>query len=323
MIRVLLYDPSSQQLSKGGVELIDVWASNPAALLWADLQDEPEETERDLLVQRFGVHPLAIQDGQRTRHPPKLERFDDHTFILLKGLDAETDSVEFGTIQIAMFLGGRFLVTRHNAASSSIAHLWSMVGQDAKVLAAGPDSVALRIARRVFERYLAILLNLEPRLEAIEDEMRSNPRDELLNELTGYVTDLKKLKRVSTYHLQVFASLRSGQSPGISEERDHEINDIFEQAERNASLSGLFHEVASELIDSYISVASHHLNQIMKVLTIITAIFVPLGFLAGIYGMNFEYMPELKAQWGYYGLLGMMIFIALSLLYLFKRKHWL
>ena len=110
---------------------------------------------------------------------------------------------------------------------------------------------------------------------------------------------------------------------GFGEHVGHELNDVYEQQERAGSLTDLYYELASDLIDNYISIASHHLNQIMKVLTIITAIFVPLGFLAGIYGMNFEYMPELHTPSGYFILLGVMFSIAVTLLLLFRKKRWL
>ena len=111
--------------------------------------------------------------------------------------------------------------------------------------------------------------------------------------------------------------------PQVPAERVHEIRDVFEHQERANSLATLYYEVASDLIDGYISLASHRLNNIMKVLTIVTVIFVPLSFLAGIYGMNFEYMPELKSHSGYFMLLGVMSTIVATLLFVFRRKRWL
>lgn len=323
MIRVLVYHPTGQRLKSGGPELIEAWAGNPDALLWADFSDEPEESERKLLIGRFGLHPLAVSDAQRIRHPPKFERFDDHSFLLLRGLDAKTNSIEFGTIQIALFVGNRFLVTRHQGVSLGIEAQWQALSEDPALLAEGPDLLALRITRRVADRYLPILLELEARLDEIEDEMQQDANDRLLNELVGYVSNLKKLKRIGAYHMQVLATLRSRPAPGMCENHEHEQADVYEHLERVASLSGLLHDLAADLIDGYISVASHRLNQIMKVLTIVTAIFVPLGFLAGIYGMNFENMPELHTPWGYYGLLAVMVLIAAALLLVFKRKRWL
>jgi magnesium transporter len=142
--------------------------------------------------------------------------------------------------------------------------------------------------------------------------------------LIGYKSDLKRLGRFAAYHEQVFRSLRDKSFPGfIDGDRAHEVVDVWEQQERACSLSLLYYETASDLIDGYISVASHRLNQIMKILTIVTAVFVPLGFLAGIYGMNFENMPELHSKSGYYILLGVMATIASTFLIAFRRMKWL
>jgi magnesium transporter len=322
MIRVFVYFPAEQRLESGGLPLLDTWSASADALLWADFSGEPAQQERDLLIERFGLHQLAVSDAQRSRHPPKFERFADHSFLLLRGLDAATDSVEFSTVQMALFVGERFLVTRHQAEAPGIDGLWQEVSASAPLAAEGVDALALRIVRRVADRYLPILLQLESRLDMIEDEMREHPNDQLLNELVGYVSNLKKLKRIAAYHVQAMAALRSRPSPGISG-HEHELMDVYEHLERVASLANLLHDLSADLIDGYISVASHRLNQIMKVLTIVTAIFVPLGFLAGIYGMNFDHMPELHTPWGYYGLLGLMASIAVTLLLLFKRKRWL
>jgi magnesium transporter len=323
MIRVMVYFPAEKRFLSGGVELIDAWENDPQAFLWADFFDEPEERERTFFGQRFGLHALAIQDGQRARHPPKFERFDDYSFLLLRGLDADTDSIEYNTIQIALFFGERFLVSRHSGVSSSIDALWQEVQANPPLLVNGPDLVVLRIALRVAGRYLPILLRLEERLDHLEDEMVAHPSDTLLNELVGYVSNLKKLKRVAAYHVRAVEALRVRPAAGLHAEHEHEVIDVHEHMERIASLSSLLHDLAADLIDGYISVASHRLNQIMKVLTIVTAIFVPLGFLAGVYGMNFDHMPELHTPWGYYGLLSVMFAIAGALLLIFKRKRWL
>ena len=123
--------------------------------------------------------------------------------------------------------------------------------------------------------------------------------------------------------LEVLRDLRGGLVPGLSTDDDHAITDLYEQQERARSLADLFYGLASDLAEGYISVASHRLNHIMRVLTIITAVFVPLSFLAGIYGMNFENMPELDSRWGYFTLLGVMGLVAATLLLTFRHKKWL
>jgi magnesium transporter len=319
----MLFNPAAQELKRGAMQLLDEWQDRQETILWGDFADEDPEQEKRILIERFALHPMAIQDAQRERHPPKLEPFDSHVFILLKGLGKETPDFTFETIQIALFVGKRFLVTRHSDDSPSIDKLWQEVELDQALFSRGPDALALRLSRIIVDRYLKKLLALEPRIEILEQEMVSEPRDEILAELIGYKTQLRKFRRVFLYHVQIFSKLAAHQPPGISAERVHEINDVYENQDRANSLSTLYYEIASDLIDGYISLASHRLNNIIKILTIITAIFVPLGFLAGIYGMNFENMPELHSRSGYFILLGVMAGIAAILLFIFRKRRWI
>ncbi|MDX1696831.1 MAG: magnesium/cobalt transporter CorA [Thiohalobacterales bacterium] len=323
MIRALLHDTASDKTVSGGIELHEKWLQMPDSVLWLDIADEQQESETTLLRDRLGLHALAISDAQRKRHPPKLEPYDDIIFILLKALSADAEGLQFSTIQLAMFIGDRLLVTRHNGSSPETDRLFRQADGDYALFRKGPIGLALRLSRLLADRYLRVLLDVEPRLEEIEDEILQKPDDELLVELMNYKTELKKFRRLFLYQQQIFHELRTGKLPVITGEIEHEIIDVYEHLERVSSLANLYHEIASDLADGYISLASHNLNRIMKILTIIMSIFVPLSFLAGIYGMNFEYMPELKSQSGYFILLGIMGSIVLILVTIFRRMRWL
>ncbi len=323
MIRAFLYHRSSGRLESGDAALCPLWQQDTDTLLWLDLVDEDPGSEQQLLQQTFGLHPLAIQDAQRSRHPPKLEAFDNHSFLLLKELTADSITVEFATVQLALFIGERFLVTRHSGKSASTDELCAQLLQDAGAFSQGCATLAMQLCRLMIHRYLHILLELEPRLEELEVEIMQNPHDAILAELLNYKSELKKFRRVFVYHEQLFRELTNKTFPSLNGGMRHQIIDVYEQQERAGSLTGLYYEQASDLIDGYISVASHRLNQIMKVLTVVMAIFVPLSFLAGIYGMNFENMPELHSTSGYFILLSVMGGIALALLAIFRLKKWL
>jgi len=322
MIKTYLFLSGTMQT--GGPELIDLWRKEPASMIWIDLSDHEKLAEAKLLQTDFGLHSLAIQDAQRDRHPPKIEAFDDYTFILLKDLLTDTNNIDFKTLQLALFLGERFLVTRHMGQSKSINRLEEILAEQKMDSFSSVSKLAMRLCRLAADQYLNILLVLEPRLEEIEEQMLDNANDSLLAELIKYKGALKRLIRFATYHERIFSGLKDKAYPGFSEAVPrHEAVDVWEQQERAHSLSQLYYENASDLIDGYISIASHRLNQIMKVLTIVMAIFVPLSFLAGIYGMNFEYMPELHSKSGYFILLTIMGSIAFLLLIGFRRLKWL
>ncbi len=321
MINALLFDPVSNTFEQGGSELIDLWQKSLSAVIWLDIETEPAEIETELL-NRFKVHPLAIQDALRGRHPPKLEVFDDHLFILLRGLDADTNGINFGVIQLGLFVGKRFFITRHVRRSTSASWLMQKVTEDPTWLQNGPGDLALRLANRLVRRYVEILLAFEPRLDEIETEIFGNANDSLLAELTRYKSKLREIGRIARYHLQITRQMRDEAMELLGQELAHELTDLSEQVERTVSLTDLYYETARDLTDGYMALSTHRLNRVMQILTVITVVFVPLTFIAGIYGMNFENMPELSSRSGYFIVLGVMVSIGISLLFLFRRKGW-
>ena len=323
MIETLLYDTETQTLRRGGEELIDAWQNEPDTVLWANFFEEPPGREQELFQKRFNLHPLAIQDAQRDRHPPKIERFDDHVFLLVRGLSGEVPTLESGIVQIAFFIGKRFLVSRHSRPSPSVHNVRDLVANDPQLLALGPANVAGLVARRIADRYWKILMDVETRLEVLEEEIFGDSDDRHLEELIGYRTSLEKYRRVLNYHVHSFDELRGSFPDYFPRGLIHLYVDVFEQFDREKSLADLHYGLAADLMDGYISVSSHRLNNIVKILTIVTTIFVPLGFLAGIYGMNFEYMPELHSRAGYFVLLSVMGAIAASTLVVFRKIRWL
>jgi magnesium transporter len=322
-ISTLLFDGETEELTEGGAELIDRWRSDPKTLLWIDIAKHDPEAERQLMIETFELHPLAVQDALRDRHPPKIETFGNALFILLRGLDAGTTGIDFGVIQLSLFVGERFLLTRHNKESVSVGLLRKQVLKQPAMMSAGPGALAVAITNHLVRRYLEILFGLEPRLEEIETEIFVKPSDEQLSELTKYKSALRQLARIANYHIQVARQMRHRRNAFfIPESLEHEIIDVYEQLERTMSLATLYYDMASDLTDAYLGFASHRLNRIMQVLTVFTVIFVPLTFIAGIYGMNFDNMPELHSKRGYFIVLGIMSMLAVSLFTYFRRKHW-
>ncbi len=322
MIRAAFYDPASKQLRSGGPELIEEWDRSQVGTIWVILENESPEAERELLSSRFGVHRLAVTDALRDRHPPKIEPFADNTFILLKGLDADSTSLDFQTIQLALFVGERFLLTRSSGHSVSTGRLLTELTSGAIPPDTAPAGLALLLCRTVADRFLPLLLAVEQRLEEMEDEMVMKPSDELLAELLRQKSDLKKVLRILQYHAQVFSSARSN-TPVQLGGHDHELTDVQEQLDRLLSLARLYYELTDDLMNGYLSISSHRLNQIMQTLTIVTVIFVPITFMAGIYGMNFEFMPELGFRYSYFILIGAMVTVVAAILLLFYHRGWL
>ncbi len=310
------------EVQEGGEELLDAWRNEESSWLWIDLQDEDQAAEHALLVDQLALDPRAVAEAQRRRHPPSFEGFPGYDYLLLKPLTADSEDLEFETLQLAIFASPRLLVTRHSAYYRFIEKLHERIRSEPE-LRETPLAIAAAIARRVVKRYGTILLELEQRLDEIEDQLFESRGDQLMQELARYNTALRKMRRILAYHDNVFSSLSKRFGDAEDTYWRDEFDDIHGLMERFHSLADLYQNIISDLIDAYISLNGHHLNQIMKVLTIVTVIFVPLTLLVGIYGMNFEYIPELKSQNGYFVLLTVMGSIAAALLILFKRVRWL
>jgi magnesium transporter len=327
MLRAMLIDDTGN-LQTGDETLVRAWQEQPNGFLWLDLhpdEDVPQENAEDTRwLREFGVHPLAIQDAQRTRHPPKYEAFSDLLFILLRGVSVDSASIDLKTVPIALFLGKNFLISRRTSESDSIDQYWRMCLDDASVIPRDRSLIGLQIAGLNAGRYLDLLNDFEPRLWTMEQRMFRRPRDTLLNDLVSNRTSLRYLTRIFNYHVRVFQGLRQHcEKEAPHSERSHLLNDLYEKYDRLNGLAHMFYDVTGDLIDGYLSTSSHRLNNTMRIFTIITVLFVPLNFITGLYGMNFDYMPELHSRYGFYIMAGVMGAITLLLLGIFRYKRWL
>jgi magnesium transporter len=188
-----------------------------------------------------------------------------------------------------------------------------------------PGLLASRIMRFSVGRYLEAILAFEPRLNELEDCMQDQPNDNVMRELIAYQSRLRKLKRVFSYHERMIANLRADIPQQLIDEDgdiEHALQDLYERCERLHGLCTMYYDICGDLINGYLSLSSHQLNNTMRVLTVITAIFVPLTFIAGIYGMNFDNMPELHMHFGYFYTLGGMLLIAVGFGWVAYKK-WL
>ena len=319
MINICMYDGSN--ITRGGAELIQLPLAE-GCFLWVDLQHESDAAEQ-LIFDQFGCHQLTIQDARRPRHPPKTEHFSDQSFVLLREL-VNNDGLAFETLQLACFIGDNFLITRHDKPSQAI-NLWQQSEQLPEVMSRGPMVLFASITNGIGLAYLDLLFDFEPALSEYEDTLLETQSDSVLRDLISCKTWLRKLTRLHSYHDRTYSELLAHLKEDHRKNIDaiHAVTDVYEKFERLNSLSALYYDLAGDLIDGHISLTSHNLNETMRVLTVVTAIFVPLSFLAGLYGMNFDNMPELHQPNGYFILVALMTLIAVVLVGLFKRNKWL
>jgi magnesium transporter len=294
----------------GGAEQIAHWREDTDCYIWIDLENETPEDESALLIS-LDCHPLAIEDVQRFRHPPKTETFDGHTLILYRGITQFNPDLTIEQMSIAVFVSDRCVISCHPKQSMSIKY-WRENAAQEKLLKS-PALFATKIMHFSVGRYLDAILEFEPHLNELEDSMQERPNDDTMRELIAYQSLLRKLKRIFSYHERLATNLLKNIPEAWKEEDgdiEHALQDLFERCERLHGLCTMYYEICGDLINWYLSITSHSLNSTMRVLTVITAIFVPLTFIAGIYGMNFHNMPELNWEFGYFYVLGVMLIVA-------------
>ncbi|HAG96178.1 MAG: metal transporter [Pseudomonadales bacterium] len=311
------------QLQTGGKEQIEIWRQQGGAI-WVDIEGEEELAEQALLDQ-LECHPLAVQDAQRHRHPPKFEDFGNNTFVIYRGFERFDEDISIAHVQVSFFISSNALITRRNGTSYGVEKLWGSATDLQRYLPT-PAILFTRIVNQSLSEYIKRMLELEDAISQMEDEMLEAPTDQLMQRFVLYRSRLRKLNRVFRYHEKVFAEIMRESTAVLDMNESsiyHSMQDVYDKCERLDSLGTLFYEQCGDLIEGYISLTSHQLNKTMQALTVITAIFVPLGLLSGIYGMNFENMPELHSQNGYFVLLSVMATVAISLLIFFRRKRWL
>ena len=322
MIRAQLLSRDGQH-KEGSDQLVRQWRETPGSFLWLDIQDEVTPEVRTLL-QSFGCNDLAITDCSRTRHPPKVENFEANCFILFRGITQLDDALKLVPQQLGMWVGKNYLITVHQGQSVSMDQLYAAAPKED--LLKSPNILALRLLHYAAGRYLEKLMTAEERIAVLEDELLDTNSEDILKELVSYRSRLRKLRRIFNYHQRIAETILHDGSEFLGTENDdsyHTRRDLYDRCERLLSLSTLYYELCGDLVDGYISLSSHKLNNTMKVLTIITAIFVPITFIAGIYGMNFDNMPELHHKYGYYFVIGAIVTIASGMILLFKKVRWL
>jgi magnesium transporter len=321
MIRTQLLTAAGEWLT-GSQELIERWKNDNSGFIWIDLEGENPANEKAIL-QSLDCHKLAIEDVQRYRHPPKTETFDKHTLILYRGITEFNRDLTFKQMTVALFAGDRCLISCHPHPSTGINNYWQHAQQEN--LLVSPGLLASRIMRFSVGRYLDFILEFEPSLNELEDSMQESANDEIMREVIAYQSRLRKLRRIFSYHERLVTNLLKNIPQRLIDEDgdiEHALQELYERCERLHSLSAMYYEICGDLINGYLSISSHQLNNTMRVLTVITAIFVPLTFIVGVYGMNFDNIPELHWRYGYYFTwAGMIMFAGAASIFAYKK--WL
>ncbi|MFP7171296.1 magnesium/cobalt transporter CorA [Terribacillus sp. 7520-G] len=283
---------------------------------WVDFS-VPTKSESDKLGEVFQFHPLAIEDCFHFLQRPKLDEYDGYHFLVLHELNHET----FVSDELDIFLSDRYVVTFHLEESMAADHVWEQVSKE-DPSAHSPSNIVYRLIDKLVDDYFPPLYKMEDRLNEIEDEESHKSPQTLINEVFDIRSDLLRARRTIAPMRDLIYRLLSLQKFDFVQEQKAYFNDIYDHLLKLTEIVDSNRELTSDMRDSYESINSNRMNAIMMTLTIVSTIFIPLTFIAGVYGMNFTHMPELDWKYGYLAVILLMAAIALGMLWRFKRKGW-
>lgn len=284
---------------------------------WVDFSN-PTEPEIELLRQYFNFHHLSLEDCIFSLNKPKLDYYEGYSFFILNALRSDT----LGPREICLFVEQNYIISFHMESSCEIEEAWERVTKDRSKWEKGPIFVAYQILDKIVDQFFPAVYEIEDKLDGIDSNQENKSIHKLIDEVFQIRGDLLKLRRiVSSMRDLLYRILNSERLPDFKEHKIY-FSDIHDHLLKLSDLIESSREITSDLRDSYLSMNSNRMNTHMMVLTVITTIFIPLTFVAGVYGMNFDYMPELNWKYGYFIILGIMTFIGLSMFLWFKRKGW-
>ncbi|MFH1057763.1 MAG: magnesium/cobalt transporter CorA [Pseudomonadota bacterium] len=276
------------------------------------------------LGQAFGLHPLVLEDIVNTSQRPKVEEYDHYLYIVTKAVLWDDEEDDWRTEQISLILGEHYVLSfqesQHPLFDPVAQRITSAKGRHRT---AGPDYLAYSLLDSVVDCYFPVLESLGDRSEELEDELLGRPNAGSLKELHELRSLALLLRKAGWPLREVMGALERRDLDQVHPATRVYLRDAYDHAVQIMDAVETYRDMLAGMLDLYLSSISNRMNEVMKVLTIIATIFMPLSFLAGLYGMNFDYMPELKWRWGYFAVLGLMAAVAGGMLLYFRRKKWL
>jgi magnesium transporter len=313
MIRILAFDDQNKLLLNPPLEELK---TKKIKWYWVDISN-PTVSESELLTDFFDFHPLAVEDCLYYLQRPKLEYYEDHSFFVIHALEPQN----LEPLEVDLFWGEKFVVSFHLVDISEIDQLWDTLQKVKNFSKIGPTEITHKILDKIVDTYFPILQQTEDQILTIESNFNLSDQT-VIQETFSVRSELIKLRKTIIPMRELLYRVTESKRLPITSKKMAYFHDVHDHLIKLSHMVESSREITSEIRDNYISLNSFRMNRIMKTLTVITTIFMPLTFIAGVYGMNFENMPELNWQYGYFTILGVMLTIGLFMIYWFIRKGW-
>jgi magnesium transporter len=294
------------------------------ATLWVDLVQPTPEEGQQLLGDTFHFHPLSIEDALTDIHHPKVEPYERYLYVILHGIDFQASEHQFATLDIDFFLARNYLVTVHDGRSRSIQKVKGLCQQHAHILEEGPVALMHRIVDSMVDNYAPELVEIEEEMDELEDKAILGEGENLMRPILAIKRDLSALRRVVIPQRDVVGRLARREFPEISSEMAYRFRDVYDHLVRYSDEAVMFQDRVTGMLEGYLSAISNRLNRVMKVLTVVSTIVLPMTVLTGLWGMNVP-LPRFAGSdvaqfWWVVGIMGMLTVVMLGI---FRWKRWI
>ncbi|MCL6642154.1 MAG: magnesium/cobalt transporter CorA [Candidatus Bipolaricaulota bacterium] len=321
-LRTFVYEEGQGLLTDIALPDLAAKIGQPGVTFWLDFP-RPEAAEIQKMGELFNLHPLAVEDLINPQYRPKIDTYDNGLMIVLRDADVDRIQKSLSALELDLFLGRNFLITVHTERMECIEMtLARLNSSEARIIGRGPDYLAHTIIDLLVDDNLQLLSWLDEEINELEEAIFTNPDKAALQQAAKLRKNIVYLQRVLSPQLELIRRLSGDELPFIKKSLRVYFRDVYDNLARINDLIFTYREVISTDMAIHQALISNKLNDIMKTLTVIATIFLPLTFIASIYGMNFEFMPELSQPWGYPSVLALMLLIGGGMFWWFKRRGW-
>ena len=323
-ITVMRYN--EQTIVESRLEAFDacLMVADPGEVTWINVSGVSRVKDLEKLGECFKIHPLVLEDILEVGQRPKVEDYDDYLYIVLNSIRPVGEGEELAAEEISLVLGPHYLLSFYAGDDDIYAAVRARLLQaKGRIRKLGADYLAYALIDLVVDNYFIELERFGDQVESLEDEVVARPSPQTLRDVHQFKNDMIMLRKSLWPLREVIARLERRESPLINENLGNYFRDVYDHTIIAIDTVETYRDILSGMLDIYLSSMSNRLNQIMKVLTIIATIFMPLTFITSLYGMNFKHMPELQWEFGYYGVIGVMLLIALAMIGYFRKKQWI
>lgn len=323
-IDMLRYTPDGyQELQLHSIDHLNELKSAPGAITWLNIEGVHDTSIMERVGKIYDIHSLVLEDIVNTQQRPKFEDYDNFLFIVFRMLNTAQSHHGIGGEQVSLLLGKKVVITFQESPGDVFDSVRERIRSGkGRIRRMGADYLAYALLDAAVDQYFYVLEEAAEKMEILEDKVLSDPDQETANQIHDLKRNMLQVRRSAWPLREVVNNFERSESLLLKKETRLFLRDVYDHAIQIIDSIEVSREIITGLLDMYLSSVSNRTNQVMKVLTIMASIFIPLTFIAGIYGMNFHKMPELAWNWGYPAALLLMLVVALGLIWYFHRKKW-